>query len=77
MFTKKFWKAAAERSVATAGQAVLAVIGVDQVVNAFELDWVTLGGVAAGGAFLSLVKSIAVGKFTDGSPSLGGERLSS
>jgi hypothetical protein len=75
MFTKEFWKAAAERAIATAAQSVIAVVGVDHLTNAFTLDWPTLGGVAAGGAFLSLLKSVAVGKFTDGSPSLGGEKL--
>lgn len=60
MFTKVFWKDAAERSVSTAAQSVLAVIGVDVLSpNAFDLDYKVLAGVAAGGALLSLVKALA------------------
>jgi len=60
--TKKFWTGAIDRSVSTAAQSVLAVIAVDQVApNAFDLDYKTLAGVAAGGALLALLKAFAVG----------------
>jgi len=60
--TKKFWTGAIDRSVSTAAQSVLAVIAVDQVTpNAFDLDYKTLAGVAAGGALLALLKALAVG----------------
>jgi hypothetical protein len=57
IFTKAFWMDAADRVVSTAAQSVLAVVAVDQVApNAFTLDYQTLGGVAAGGAMLALLK---------------------
>lgn len=60
LFTKAFWADTTERAVSTAAQAVVAVVGVDQVIpNAFTLDYKVLAGVAAGGALAALVKSLA------------------
>ena len=74
IWTKAFWKAASERAIKTAAQSGLLVIGADQL-NILTLDWVNLGGFAAGGALISVLTSIASAAATDGSPSLGGERL--
>lgn len=68
MFTKKFWRDAAERCAATAAEAALVVVGGDVVFDAFHADWATVGGAAAGGAFLALCKALIAGK-TVGSPS--------
>lgn len=62
MLTRLFWRDAAERALSTAAQSALLVIGADQF-NALTLDWQNLAGFAAGGAVLSLLKSLAAGKF--------------
>lgn len=65
-----FWKATAERGVSTAAQAAFAFVFVDSVqVNAFTLDWPSIGGIAAGGAFFSLLKSLIVNAKTRTGPS--------
>jgi hypothetical protein len=81
MFTLKFWRAAAERSLKTGAQYVLTVLGVawtsaavdtptGEVLNALTWNWVTLGGAAVAGAVISLVFSLATAAATDGNPSL-------
>jgi hypothetical protein len=71
IFTKAFWMDAADRVISTAAQSVGAVIAVDQVVpNAFSLDYKTLGGVAAGGALLALVKLLGKQALTAQAPSV-------
>lgn len=75
MWSKAFWKAAAERAVKTAAQAPLTawLVG-DVTINALEVDWTTAGGLALGGAVVSILTSLA--SMTVGSgPSLGGEKL--
>lgn len=65
-----FWKAAAERAVSTAAQTAGAYVFVDSVqVNALTLDWPTVGGIAAGGALFSLLKSLTVNVVTRTGPS--------
>lgn len=60
LFTRAFWADTAERTVATAAQAVAATWGADQVFpNALNLDYKVLAGVAAGGALAALVKQLA------------------
>jgi hypothetical protein len=60
LFTKAFWADTAERTVATAAQAVAATWGADQVFpNALNLDYKVLAGVTAGGALAALVKQLA------------------
>ena len=61
MWSKKFWRDAAERAVSTAAQSALLVIGADQI-DAINADWATVGGFALGGAVLSLLKAIAAAK---------------
>lgn len=66
-----FWKAAAERAITTAAQAVALQIADESIaVNAFTLNWPEMGGFALGGAFLSVLKSIIVNAKTKTGPSL-------
>lgn len=58
MFTKRFWRDAAERAVSTAAQSALLVFGADQL-DALQADWRLVAGFAAGGAVLSLLKALA------------------
>lgn len=79
MFAKAFWKASAERSLKSGAQFVVLTIAAGaiagtgdaqaQVVNAFLLDWPTLGGVFLGGILISVLTSIITAKVTDGNPS--------
>ena len=59
MFTKTFWKRAAERSVKSAGQALVLGIGTAQAFDAVHADWAYLGSVTLGGAVLSIATSLA------------------
>lgn len=69
MFTLAFWKAATERAIKTGAQSVLTVYFVgDVALNAFEADWVNMGGIGLGGAALSILTSLASG-VRDGNPS--------
>jgi hypothetical protein len=54
-----------ERAVATAAECALSVIGVDAVVDATAVDWKAIAGIAAGGAILSVLKSVAARGFND------------
>jgi hypothetical protein len=69
MFTITFWKAAAERAVKTGAQSVLTAYFVgDVALNAFQADWVNMGGIGLGGVTLSILTSLASG-YKDGNPS--------
>ena len=72
MFTVAFWKAAAERAVKTAAQALILVWPVaDGALNLWQIDPAEAVGIAVGGALLSLLTSLASGRVGDrGSPSL-------
>lgn len=76
MWTLAFWKAATERAVKTAAQAPLTawLVG-DVAINALEIDWKTAGGLAAGGAIVSLLTSLASLGVNGPGPSLGTEVL--
>ncbi len=63
MFTKQFWKEAAERAVKSAAQAVLGLAVLDGGFNALEFDWGTAGGFALGGAALSILSSLVTSGF--------------
>ena len=55
----KAWvRAALIRAVRTAAQAVIVLTGTDAV-NILTLDWMQIGGIAAGMAFVSILTSIA------------------
>ena len=74
MFSVRFWKGAAERSIKTAAQVLVTFLGAD-LANVFTVDWQRAAGVALGAAFVSILTSLAssqVGE-TTGTPSLVGE----
>lgn len=71
IWTVDFWKATAERAISTAAQSgVSYLVVVGPVVNALAVDWGVFGGIAAGGAVLSVLKSLAVNGATGTGPSL-------
>ena len=70
IWTAQFWKATAERAIATAAQSALAALGTD-LVGVLDIDAVAVLSLAGGGAILSILKSIAATAAT-GSPSIGG-----
>lgn len=71
IYTKEFWKDAVERAVKTAAQAGILAIGASEGFNLFDLDPTVFAGFALGGAFLSILMSIASsGVNKEGSASL-------
>ncbi|MPZ14295.1 MAG: hypothetical protein GEU73_07700 [Chloroflexi bacterium] len=69
LFTKRFLLDALERSIKTAAQAAVAVIGGD-LINAFDLAYLDMAGIALGAALVSVLTSIASAQVGDDSPSL-------
>ena len=71
IFTKAFWRAAAERAIKSAAQGlILAGVGVANF-DALHADWATLGGAALGAAVLSILTSVVSDALTEGDgPSL-------
>lgn len=67
MFTRAFWKATAERTVASIAGGALSVIGADTF-GALEADWVGIASVALGAGVVAVLKALAVG-YKDGNPS--------
>lgn len=74
MWTKTFWRQAAERAVKTAAQSVLAIWLVGDVMfNILAVDWGQTLGVSLGALVLSVLTSIvSVGSGQPDSPSLVG-----
>lgn len=71
----QFVKAALERAVKSACQAVLLVIGADQL-DAFHADWQGFASAAAGAFVLSLLTSVGSGLVGEReTPSVVGETL--
>lgn len=64
MFRKVFWLDALERMVSTAAQSAIAVLGADGF-DLLQVDAAAVFGVAAGGALLSLLKSLVASKVND------------
>ena len=61
MFTHVFLRDLLERSLSTAAQSALLVLGADQI-DAIQADWRTVGGFALGGFVLSALKGVAAAK---------------
>lgn len=70
IWTAVFWKATAERAIATAAQSAIAALGTD-LIGVLDMDAMAVLSLAGGGAILSILKSIAATAAT-GSPSMGG-----
>lgn len=49
----------ADKAAMTAAEGALLAVGGDQVFNAFDADWSLVGGMALGGAFLSVALNVA------------------
>ena len=74
IWTTAFWRATVERAVKTSAQSAVLAIGADQL-NVLELDFVTVGGFAGGGALLSVLSTLA-SIAVSGTPSAtGAEKL--
>ena len=72
-WTRAFWQAALERSIKTAAQSAILVIGADQV-NVIAVDWPEVAGFAAGGLILSVLTSVATSQLgSNDGPSLANE----
>lgn len=69
IWSGKFWKATAERAIATAAQTAIPLVTGDYV-NAFEMDFGEIAGVALGGALLSLLKSLGTNAVKGDGPGL-------
>lgn len=67
MWTRAFWKATAERTVASVAGGALSAIGFDTF-GVIEADWVGIASVALGAGVVALLKALAVG-YKDGNPS--------
>lgn len=65
MYTKKFWKDAAERALSTAAQTLLALILAAGTTTVVAFNWPVLLGTAATAAVVSVLKSLVAGKLVD------------
>lgn len=57
---KAFWKSALIRAIRTFCQSLVTLIGTDAI-NIIDIDWVTITGIAATTAVMSILTSIATG----------------
>jgi hypothetical protein len=64
MFTRKFWKDAAERAISTGAQVSIAGWGVGTLPDVSVPLW-SLASMALAGAGLSLIKALAASKVGD------------
>jgi hypothetical protein len=63
MFTKVFWRDAAERSISTGAQTALVAVGQDVTgFDVFAADWRNVAGFALGGVVLALLKALAAAR---------------
>jgi hypothetical protein len=75
MWTKRFWRATAERAIKTAAQGFILLVGADVVFNALKFDWEQAGGVVLGAAALSIASSLASAAITGDGPSLTNDEV--
>lgn len=71
MFTKQFWKAAAERAVKTLAQSGVALL-IGQETGLIGVDWIGLASVSGLAALISILTSIASSGGSTSGPSLTG-----
>jgi hypothetical protein len=64
MFTWLFWRDALERSLATAAQSALALLGADGF-DLLEVDVADVFGVSLGGFVLAILKAVVASKLND------------
>ena len=67
MRTKSFWIDAAERTIRTIAQSLLALMGTDAL-GIVGLDWMQMGSVAIGAGLMSLLTSIVATGVGDKGP---------
>lgn len=58
LFSRTFWRDAAERSVKTFAQSALATLGLGAT-NVLAVDWIGVLSVGAGAALISVLTSVA------------------
>lgn len=61
IWSVQFWKNTAELAIRGASIAAVTAMG-GSLVDAWHLDWKTIGGMAVSGAFLSVVTSLSSGQ---------------
>lgn len=69
MFTKQFWKDAAERAVKTFAQAAVAVLTAGAT-GLLDVEWVHVFSVSGLAALVSILTSVGSGTVTHGDASL-------
>lgn len=74
ILSRAFWTATLERAVSTAAEAAVLVLGADQL-NVMQADWPTVGGFAAGGFVLTVLKALIAANVGDPGPSLANETI--
>lgn len=70
-----FWKAAAERTIASIAGGALSVIGAGSF-GVVDADWPAIASIAAGAGVVSLLKALTAGA-RDGNPSVGNAETTS
>lgn len=69
IWTRTFWKATAERAIATGAQAALLAWG-GGVLPSVSLPWWTIPAAFGGGMVLGLLKALVVNEVTGNGPGL-------